>query len=591
NTSITVDVRAGNTYTPDGTWTAWQTGIASGGSIASFNGNRYMQYRLNLSTSDISISPSVASVTINYSRYPFSGTLLSSVYDSSSSSNVLGNISWTESGTSPSELLTFQVRSSPDNATWSAWCGYEDCSGSTYFDTSENGMALSGSHPLQTGSNDRYFQYQALFASGGSGTPVLSGVSITYVVNAAPDFDTSFGSNGITVSQITDSNDPNWGKVKIDYRVRDIDTTSGNVTPGSITPSFQYDSGSGLTNIPSQYLSANATDTKAVDEVNYNTYTAYWDARAQIPETYTTNLSLKVIVNDNEGANNTASATDTSLILDVKSPIGTETIDASSVPAVLTLSATDDNTFERKVSLNADMSGASFEAYSASKNVTLATDPDTVYIQYRDSRGNVSPIHSVTTPETPTRAMVQDTSNAFTPPLLSEYRLFIAWATAQVSTPAFSSYKIYRSSDDVTYNLLTTINSRTTNYYLDATTDFDTLYYYQVEITDVNGSVSYRSETLTGKANGTQDAGEGGGGMESTAPTISTVASSSLSTTEATITWETDELATSTVGFSDTQGVFTNEIGVEGYTDNAASSGIHKVVLSSLTPNTTYYYR
>src|SRR6185369_10157541 len=564
--------------------------IANGGNISSLAGNRYFQYRANLSTSDTSVSPLLTSVTINYAQYSFTGSLTASVYESSSSSNVLGKVSWTASNTSASELVTFQVRSSSDNATWSAWCGYEDCSGST-FDASENGVALSGSHPLQTGSDDRYFQYKMVLTSGGSATPTLSAATIQYVVNAAPDFDTSFGSNGITVSQITDSNDPNWGKVKIDYRVRDIDTTSGNVTPGSITPSFQYDSGSGLTNIPSQYLSANATDTKAVDEVNYNTYTAYWDARAQIPETYTTNLSLKVIVNDNEGANNTASATDTSLILDVKSPIGTETIDASSVPAVLTLSATDDNTFERKVSLNADMSGASFEAYSASKNVTLATDPDTVYIQYRDSRGNVSPIHSVTTPETPTRAMVQDTSNAFTPPLLSEYRLFIAWATAQVSTPAFSSYKIYRSSDDVTYNLLTTINSRTTNYYLDATTDFDTLYYYQVEITDVNGSVSYRSETLTGKANGTQDAGEGGGGMESTAPTISTVASSSLSTTEATITWETDELATSTVGFSDTQGVFTNEIGVEGYTDNAASSGIHKVVLSSLTPNTTYYYR
>ncbi|HCM39933.1 MAG: hypothetical protein A2070_09710 [Bdellovibrionales bacterium GWC1_52_8] len=61
--NISVEARSGNTSSPDGTWTSWTT-FASGDSLAAFTGNRYLQYRATLSTSDAN-KPSLDSITIN----------------------------------------------------------------------------------------------------------------------------------------------------------------------------------------------------------------------------------------------------------------------------------------------------------------------------------------------------------------------------------------------------------------------------------------------------------------------------------------------------------------------------------------------
>lgn len=66
-TSVTVDIRAGDVLTPDGTWTLWQVNIPNGGSISALGAKRYVQYRVNFSTTDNSVTPSFNDVTINYS--------------------------------------------------------------------------------------------------------------------------------------------------------------------------------------------------------------------------------------------------------------------------------------------------------------------------------------------------------------------------------------------------------------------------------------------------------------------------------------------------------------------------------------------
>jgi hypothetical protein len=66
NTTLTVDVRGGDTATPDGSWTAWQTDIASGGDISALGNSRYVQYRANLSTTDTLVTPTLDDVTVNY---------------------------------------------------------------------------------------------------------------------------------------------------------------------------------------------------------------------------------------------------------------------------------------------------------------------------------------------------------------------------------------------------------------------------------------------------------------------------------------------------------------------------------------------
>ncbi|MDD2766713.1 MAG: beta-propeller fold lactonase family protein [Candidatus Moranbacteria bacterium] len=588
--TITMDVRAGNTATPDGSWTSWTTGVANGGDISSLSGNQYMQYRANFSTTDPSVSPTLDSVTIDYSQYT-SGEILSSPYDSSSNANLLSKMSWTATNTSASDTVKLQVRSASTlgGLTSASWCGYTDCSGSTYFTESDNGVTLSPTHPLMTGSDDQYFQYRVTLTSGGAITPILTSVTSQYVVNAAPEFDTAYNTNGLAVSQISDNLDSDWGKIRIIYRVKDFDTTDGTNTPGYITPSFAYDNGSGFVTINSANLSINATANKSVDIANYTQYEAIWDAKTDITNTYSTTLSVKVTVNDNEAANNTATATDT-ITFDSKAPtLGSYPVlvDASLTPASVTLSATDDSTIEMKVGLNSDLSGSTYEAYNGTKLLTLATNPDIVYVQYRDVYNNETIISSVTSTETPTLMIIQDVSNA----LNNDWKLFISWRTVAEPFYGFANYKLYASGDNVNFSLVATINSRSTNYYIDETVTFDTIRYYKVKMTDNVGNVSWMSSTLQGKPNGTQDSGEGGGGSETTPPAISNVIHSAVSTTQVTITWDTNELSTSTVGFSVNSGFFTDEIGVFNYADNTGGSGIHSVVLTGLTPATTYFYQ
>src|SRR6185369_7280402 len=428
---------------------------------------RYFRYKLYLATENAGLTPLLDSLTTNYVRYPSSQTLTSSPYNSTSPGNLVSKLNWSDSGTTGTETVQFQIRSAATSGSLSSapWCGYEDCSGSTFFDVVEKNVALDPAHPLLNGGDDQYIQYRLILSSGGLAAATLSDVTVQYVVNAAPNFDTSFGVNGITVNQISNSADPNWGKVKIDYRVRDVDSSQGSVTNGLITPSFQYDAGSGLTTINPSNLSPSATANKAVDDVNYTTYTAYWDAAADLPGTYVPSLSVKVIVDDNEPANHIANATD-NITFDSKDPVlgGTPIIvDASTTPATLTLSATDDSSFQMRIGLLPDTTDGSYVAYNSSAIKALATNPDTVYVQFRDIYGNESAVVSASSTETPSLVMIQDISNIST----SEYRLFISWRAVDEPVNGFANYKLYRSTDNVSYSVIATTVSRSVNFYID----------------------------------------------------------------------------------------------------------------------------
>jgi hypothetical protein len=189
--------------------------------------------------------------------------------------------------------------------------------------------------------------------------------------------------------------------------------------------------------------------------------------------------------------------------------------------------------------------------------------------------------------------MIQDTSNILMTP--AEYRLFLAWRVVDLPDAGFTKYEIYRSEDDITFTYLDEITARTTNYYGDSSVDYDQNYYYKVKAIDDDGNISFFSTTVNGKANGVQDAGEGGGGVEADPPTISNIAESKIYTTQATITWDTDELSDSTVGYTASNTVdpdkFTNEVGITTMVDEAGNYGPHSITLTGLDPDTTYYYQ
>ena len=168
---------------------------------------------------------------------------------------------------------------------------------------------------------------------------------------------------------------------------------------------------------------------------------------------------------------------------------------------------------------------------------------------------------------------------------LNEYRLFVAWKTIATPEVGFGSYYVYRSENQTDWTHVGTVNERLTNYYGDNSVQGNVNYYYRVASVDSSGDISYVSAIVNGVANGNIDAGEGGGGTGEQPPVISNVTVDNITPTSAQINWITDVIATSTVGFSTQPSHFENEVG------SGSMVTSHSVTLSSLTPNTQYYFQ
>ena len=180
NTSIVMEVRGGNDKdTADSSWTSWNT-VSQGASLDFVDDKKYVQYRATLGTDDLSETPVLDSVTFTSNV----SALYSSVYHSDDSRNQIWGVDWTEDLPSGTDVL-FQVRSSPDNSNWSAWCGPEDgssgCDAESFFTDPSGGETVDDF--FQDKSGERYMQYRALLVSdavNGSEVPVISETDLEY---------------------------------------------------------------------------------------------------------------------------------------------------------------------------------------------------------------------------------------------------------------------------------------------------------------------------------------------------------------------------------------------------------------------------
>jgi hypothetical protein len=605
NTNITVDLRSGNTATPDGSWTAWQTGLASGASIAAQNGNQYFQYRLNFS-SDGSGTSQFNDATISFLSYTAASlSLTSSPYNSNSFANLLADIKWTEdvpAGTN----VKFQMRTASDNAgapdwtTGSGWCGPDpDGAGAetgcaatkadtdyatSFYQTSPTGETANPVHI--TDNNDQWMQYIVwLESTDTSKTPTLSDITLTYVANITPQI------QNIVSSQDSD------GKVTTTFEVRDGDTTTG-ATNGTVLGGLQYCAANCQT--PGSETWANATtlsyknalenvlpnNTLSIEEVNYTTYSIVWDPKIDYNAQYDANIKVRVSVNDSEVANNIGYGISNAFILDTKNPTNAGVIiDHSKTSNNLTLTTpSDDSTYQVAYSNYSDFRDATFENFPSDNKKTynnLTIDPATVYVRIKDAKGNYTDASS-TTPAKPSNVVYYDTSNSTS----NEYREFVAWDVVAANRvgAGFASYDIYRAdrleSDPtaaLNYALLTSITSRTTNFYTDLALDNSKHYYYKVLIKDTIGNISQYSSVVEDNPNGQ-------GGSDQTPPTISNVAVTNINTTSAKVTWTTDELSDSSVGYSENI-TYLPERGLASMTLS------HEIVLTGLNPGTSYNIR
>ncbi len=538
--------------------------LSTGGCVT--NSQQYIQYQALLSSSSTSVTPSLNSVTIGYKSYPATSTLISSPFDSEQTTNVVTNLTWTETLPAGTDIK-FQIRTSGDGVTWSDWLG--PTGASDYYSTS---TASSINSTQKDGANDRFVQYQVWLTSSGVNTPTLSDVTLTYVVNDAPDFDPN---TSVTASQQTSD-----GYVAISYSVRDDDTASSGVgCPLCITPSFEYslNNGSTWTSILTG-LSTNATTTKTVGTSSYMAYSLTWNAKGILNGTYASQAKIRITANDGEGANATSVTSTPAFALDVKAPTPGAIpimVMATSTPAALMLNATDDSSFQMCITL--DNTATNCVPYNSTSTISLATDPDTVYVYFKDAYQNTSAGNSADTPSTPTLLLVKDVSNIGA----GEYREFVAWKKVAGS---FLDYRVLRSTDNSNYTVITKILDVNTNYYVDGNLSASTTYYYKTATEDANGNVSYFSSTLSDVVNGQ-------GGTDTTPPTISAVTVSTSTPQSAIIVWNTDELSSSYIDYGLSAGSFSTTVGVTTMRDTAANAGQHSVGVTGLSPNTTYYYR
>jgi alpha-tubulin suppressor-like RCC1 family protein len=578
---------------------------ASGGFVAGTTAT--LDFAVDLLTSNDDVTPSLDNIAIGYQE-TLEETLTSSPYDSGSSANVLSSLAW--SATVPtSTTVKFQVRSAPDDGgspgTWTDWCGPDDgdsststCETSTYFTSSDGSQSFD--EMFTDGVDDQWVQYKVwLGLESGSTGPTLNDVTMTYVVNSPPNFDATYETNGVGVTFSSST------VTTISYKARDVDTSAGSVeNQYKIWPTFEYSTTSGASwiTIPTSSLVSGPTSNDdgyftLVDDSTYVTNSTVWNAKNMVDGIYSTTTQIRVTLNDREAANNTASATSSIFTLDSKDPIvGTPTGGGTGVninqnattsqnnqkvattSVTLYLSSSDDSALEMIISENSDFSGASYEAYSSTKSFILVGNDGTktVYSKFKDQYGNITSSYNDTitldrtAPATPSSLRLQDVSNSDN----SEYRNFVSWTTSVASD--FTSYNIYRSTDGSDFSLLQTVTDISTNYIIDTGLSNGQIYYYKMTVSDDIGNESSYTSTKSQTI--------GGNPSDEVAPTVSSIATSSIAVTSATVTWTTDEVSDTNVLYS-TDDSYGSTQGTSGYTTS------HSVKLVGLSAGTTYNFK
>jgi alpha-tubulin suppressor-like RCC1 family protein len=644
------NLSAATWYGPTGTGDYY---TSSGQEINSVHdGDQWFQYQILLDTTDTSLTPSVDSVSVNYQYYSASSTLTSSPYNTNDSFNTLSSIAWSE--TLPANTdIQFQIRTASTSAGLSSADWYGPTGTSSYFTDASGGDPLPAT--LADGTEDQWMQYKAILStSDGLDTPILSDVTLTYVVNGTPIVDGVLNDGGGALDQDDD------GIIRLQYNTRDIDNTD-------VESYFFYDIGvtladeggvlsvldttdiivSNSQNLPAAgtimidreiieyttndtasstlsgisrgqwpgnpawdstvaqhsngaaiYLLAETVSGEGAQSVTAatSTFTGVMYPATDVPGVYLSDATVAVAVSDGELANMVGVSTSSAFTLDTTPPSGGALL-YDSINDQLTISVNDDSPVAMKLSNNSNLSSdgvngdsGSWIAYGTDGNVDgygdtplqvsvnkswvgSNNDVETIYVRFQDNKGNLSATTSIDTPRTPGNFIYRDVSNVD----IDDYKLFVAWGVVPNPTPGFLHYRVYRSENGGAFTLFKTITDRTENYFIDSGLSTTTEYAYKIYAADNDGNTSNYSVTVTDTPNGQ-------GGSDLTPPTITSVTATNLVPQGVEISWTTDELANSTVGYSVDTGYATEEGSPTMTTD-------HSVILSNLTPNTTYNFR
>ncbi len=539
-----------------------------------------LKYRIDL-TGDATVS----SLQIAYNNQNVSGTLSNYVLDAGGDASMV-SLGWTASFDGGA-TVKFRTRGAATQGALSSatWSDYLEATSTGASDATILANGNGGAPNPQY----RFLEVEATLVSlDGASVPTLTGLSVSYAINAPPQFDTTLGEGtGASVSQVSDPQSANWGKVWINYAAADPDDTT-------LTPSFEYR----LNNTDSWHPMTTLTGDTSAFQVGppppsglFTLENIYWDAKKDLPDTFSASAQVRVSLNDGEIIYNKAYATSSPFTLETKVPTVTAHIDGTSPT----------NTFAANVGSDANLLDYTLTnnptggpdgvnegsgvptTITTSKTLSLsqpwilpaATTTSTTYLSVRDIYGNTS-TSTIVVPAAPQGFEIHDISNT----AANLYKLFVAWqpyvsATGATFTSGNGHYEVWRSAGD-TYTKVATITDPSLNYYMDTDVASTTTYSYQIVTVSAEGNSSPFTTPQS-----TQPLGLGGSSLP---PVIQNVVADQIKNTSARITWETNGLSNSLVNY----GIGTS------YGSTASSQSYttdHTVYLTHLQPNTPYYFK
>ncbi|MDB5237207.1 MAG: hypothetical protein JWL88_309, partial [Parcubacteria group bacterium] len=330
------------------------------------------------------------------------------------------------------------------------------------------------------------------------------------------------------------------------------------------------------------------TDEAASSEVDYGTTTSYGTAStsATLVTSHfvtltglTANTTYHFRIVSADASSNTSTSTDqtftTAAIPDTTPPVISSISSGTPGQTSATITWNTDETASSTVSYGATSSygtASTSPALVTSHSITLAGLTAATTYHYQVSSADSSSNIATSTDRTFTTAAIPDT----TPPIISS----IASSTSQ--TAATITWTTDENSDSridlgttASYGTASTSATLVTSHSITFTgLTANTTYHFRVQSADASSNIATSSD-MTLKTAATPD---------TTPPVISAISSGTPGQISATITWTTDEAASSTVSYGTT-----TSYGTASTSPTLLTS--HSITLSGLTAATTYHYQ
>jgi len=280
-------------------------------------------------------------------------------------------------------------------------------------------------------------------------------------------------------------------------------------------------------------------------------------------------------------AGNTATSVTDIITLDTTKPsnvnititgVGDATSTHSNSESVsLTISASDTTSGVEYMMIANDVTftDRSWESYATSKDWTMTSGDGlkTVYIKAKDRAGKVSDVFTdnITLDKTDPTGLTISAGSGEPPKYTNSTNITLTLSATNATKMRVSNLANFSGANWESY-------STSKNWTLNATQGTKTVYF---QAKDTAGNIADSvNDTTT---------------LDTTAPTINSLTAGSITTTSATITWDTTDASgdacTTQVEYGTTESYGTNT------TLNATLVASHSVTLTGLTSGTTYYYR